>query len=67
MHQSEAQSTTDLEFELSDDSSDENGENEDKNMNEYMRKRIRTRGGTNAVLRRGYIKCVQEEDVLITR
>ena len=36
-------------------------------MNEYMRKRIRTRGGTNAVLRRGYIKCVQEEDVLITR
>ena len=38
--------------ELSDDSSDENGENENENMNENMRQIIRTRGGSNAVLRR---------------
>ena len=37
---------------LSDDSSDENGENENENMNENMRQIIRTRGGSNAVLRR---------------
>ena len=42
----------DSEFELSDDSSDENGENENENMNENMRKKISTRGGSNAVLRR---------------
>ena len=37
---------------MSDHSSDENGENENKNMNENTKKRIRTRGGSNAVLRR---------------
>ena len=40
--------------ELSDDSSDENGENENENMNENMRQIIRTRGGSNAVLRRSH-------------
>ena len=46
---------SDSEFELSDDSFDENGENENENINENMRKRIRIRGGRNAVLRRTHI------------